>query len=138
MPLLLEIITPEAKACSQEVDTIALPTVTGEIGILPGHIPLITLLAPGEATITRKGKQTYWAIDKGFAHVSNDTVTLLTEAAAPADAIDLSAVTEAQTRAEKALELARRHDKDPVEIEQLETIIRFAIVQKLAKRRRRN
>ena len=76
------------------------------------------------------------AVDKGFARILGDKVSIITEAAIDEKKIDLSAVKAAQERAEKALAEARaRTDKDidPAELEKLEQIIRFAVVQKLVK-----
>ena len=56
--LLLEIVTPEAKTFSEEVDMVVLPGVEGELGILPLHVPLMTRLLPGEVRILQGGKQT--------------------------------------------------------------------------------
>lgn len=137
MSLLLEIVTPEKKVYDEEIDSVVLPTVDGEIGILPGHIPLITLLAPGELIVSREDQTEHLAIDKGLAQILNNKVAVLTEGAIDVEAIDLSLVTEAQNRAEKALEKARKSKIDPARIEELETIVRFSLAQKLAKEKQR-
>ena len=133
MSLLLEIVTPEKKVYDEEIDSVILPTVEGEICILPGHIPLITLLNPGNLIVTRKDQVTCLAVDKGLAQVLNDKVAVLTEGAIDVKAIDLTSVIEAQNRAEEALKKARESKIDPAEIEELETVIRFSLAQKLAK-----
>jgi F-type H+-transporting ATPase subunit epsilon len=138
MAITLEIITPEKRVYRDTVDTVVLPTRQGEIGILPGHIPLLTIIEPGELQVTKAGQLDALAVDKGFARILGDTVSVVTEAAINVEAIDLSAVREAQERAEKALREAREQkDFDPVEIERLESITRFAIAQQLAKGRKR-
>lgn len=138
MAITLEIITPEKRVYRDTVDTVVLPTRQGEIGILPGHIPLLTIIEPGELQVTKAGHLDALAVDKGFARILGDTVSVVTEAAINVEAIDLSAVREAQERAEKALREAReKKDFDPVEIERLESITRFAIAQQLAKGRKR-
>lgn len=137
MPLILQIVTPEKEVYSQKVNSVVLPTQEGEIGILPGHIPLLTLLAAGELQVTKeKGELEFLAVDKGFAEIQGDQVTVLTEAAIDIQSIDLSEVEEAQRRAEAALEEAENSDMDPEEIERLEAQIRFSIAQQLAKKRR--
>lgn len=134
MALKLEIVTPEKVVYSETVNEVVLPTKQGEIDILPGHQPLLTMVEGGE--VTAKGASVeYLAIDKGFAQIRNDTVSILTEAAIDTVNIDLSLVEEAQKRAEEALRKAREENVDPAQIEQLEQVVRFAIVQKLAKKR---
>ncbi len=136
MPLTLQIITPERVVYSDTVDTVVLPTVQGEIGILPGHQPLLTMLAPGELDVTKAGQTQFLAVDKGFARVLGDTVSVLTEAAIDVAQIDPDAAAAAQARAEQALAEARlRKEVDPAELEKLEAVTRFAVAQQLVKRR---
>lgn len=137
MPLKLEIVTPEGNVYSEEIDYVVLPTLNGEVGILPGHIPLLTMINPGELKVTRAGQEESLAVDKGFARVLGDTVSVLTEAAIKIEHIDIKAVEEAEYRAQKALEEARfRKDIDPAEIQRLEAIARFSIAQRLSKQRK--
>ena len=137
MPIQLEIVTPEEKVYDETVDSVTLPTVQGEIGILPGHIPLLAGLQPGEIQLTAGGNTENLAIDKGFAQILGDKVSVLTEGAINVEQIDLSAITDARSRAEKALAEAAKMGMDPAEVERLETIVRFSIIQRLAKERRR-
>ena len=77
MSLTLEIVTPEAKVYSDTIDSVVIPTVEGEIGILPGHIPLLTQIDSGELRVS-KGTTTLWlAIGGGFAQIDGDTVRVL-------------------------------------------------------------
>lgn len=133
----LHIVTPEAEVYRKEVDAVVLPTLDGEIGILPGHIPLMTAIAPGELSAVRNGVTTSFAVDKGFAQVVSDRVAILSEGAVDVESIDLDAVDEIQINAEKALAKARDQERDPAEIEHLETRVRFAIVQRLMKTKQR-
>ncbi len=136
MPLLLEIVTPERKVFSGEVETVVLPAPQGEIGILPQHIPLLTLMEPGELRITAGGQTTNLAVDKGFIQVLGDKVAVLTEAAIDVQKIDARSVEEARRRAEQALEEARQKGEDPAVLEELQTKARFALAQRLAKEKR--
>lgn len=136
MPLTLEIVTPEKKVYSDTVDSVVLPTVQGEINVLPGHQPLMGVLVAGELEATRSGNREYLAVDKGFIRVLHDTVSVITEAAINVVDIDLSAVEEARSRAEKALEAASQLKLDPEEVERLEATARFAIAQQLVKKKR--
>lgn len=136
MSLKLEIVTPEGVVFSEEVDSVVLPTVMGQTGILPHHIPLLSQLVSGELHVDRDGKREYLAVDKGFARVLGNCLSVLTEAAITLTDIDLGKVEEAQRKAELALEEAKNHPHlDPLEIEKLEAVIRFSLAQKLVKRR---
>lgn len=136
MSLLLEIVTPESKVYSDQVDSVVVPTVEGELGILPGHIPILAMLNPGELVVSSSAKTEYLAVDKGFAQILGDKVSILTDGAINIEEIDLAAVEEAQIRAEKALAETETSTIDPVELEKLETIVRFSVAQKLAKQKR--
>ncbi len=136
MPLQLEIVTPEEKVYDESVDSVTLPTVEGEVGILPGHIPLLASLRPGEIHLTSGGTTENLAIDKGFAQILGDKVSVLTEGAINVEQIDLSAITDARVRAEQALADAEKKGMDPAEVERLEAIVRFSIAQRLSKQRR--
>ena len=133
MPIKLEIVTPVEKVYSETVDSVVLPTSSGEVGILPGHIPLITEILAGELAVTKECDLDLLAVDNGFAEVIGDTVSVLTEAAVDIEDIDLASVEEAKRRAEEALKAAEGQDLDPDEILALEAKVRFALVQQLAK-----
>ncbi|HEX2853233.1 MAG TPA: ATP synthase F1 subunit epsilon [Opitutaceae bacterium] len=135
MPLTLEIVTPEARVYSEIIDTVVIPTIEGEVGILPGHIPLLTQVDHGELRVT-KGSTTQWlAVGGGFAQVSGDKVSILAERAIVEDKIDESAVEAAMKRAETQLKEAA--NLDPAEFEHLQNLIRFSGTQLALKRRRR-
>ncbi|MFP4166056.1 MAG: ATP synthase F1 subunit epsilon [Opitutales bacterium] len=136
MALTLEIITPDDKVLSTEADQVVLPTEMGETGILPGHVPLVTRLVPGQLVVFNGETRELVAIDQGFAKVMGDTVSVLTEAAIDVQDIDLSQVEAAQQRAEEALRAAEEEGKDPEEVERLESHVQFLIAQKLTKGRR--
>ena len=132
MPLTLEIVTPERKVLSEEVDHVVLPTEAGgEIDVLPGHIPLMAMIEPGELRYYKGNQSESIAIDKGFIEVIGDVVSVLTEAAIEVDEIDTSSLQEAQARAQQALEEARRSGEDPEVLEQLETKARFTVLQQI-------
>jgi F-type H+-transporting ATPase subunit epsilon len=135
MALTLEIVTPEARVYSATIDSVVIPTVEGEVGILPGHIALLTQVADGELRVT-KGSETHWlAVGGGFAEVSDDHVRVLAERAITEDKIDEGAVEAALKRAEASI--ADAVNADPAEFEHLQGMIRFAGVQLALKRRRR-
>lgn len=136
MSLTLEIVTPEKKVYSDTVDSVVLPTARGEINVLPGHQPLMSLLVSGELETSRNGQHEYLAVDNGFVRVLNDTVSVMTEGAIDVQEINLAEVEEARKRAERALATAAELKLDPAEVERLEATARFAIAQQLAKKRR--
>jgi F-type H+-transporting ATPase subunit epsilon len=135
MSLTLEIVTPEAKVYSDTIDSVVIPTVEGEIGILPGHIPLLAQIAQGELRVS-KGTATEWlAVGGGFAQVDGDIVRVLAENAITEEKIDETAVETAMKRAEDQLKEAK--NMDPQQYEHLQSLIRYAGVQLAVKRRRR-
>lgn len=134
MPLILEIVTPENRAYSNTVDGVVVPTTTGEIGVLPGHIPLLTQVAPGELRVTREGKTENLAVGRGFAQISADKVSVLAESAIEEEKIDEKAVEDAMRRAQEAL--AGKEDLEPAELERLEGVVRFAVAQLRVKKKK--
>ena len=83
----LEIVTPEAKVFSDDVDMVTLTGLEGEMGILPQHMPLMTQLVAGEI-IVNKGKETFsLAVGDGFVQVTGDRVSILTDMAISAENI---------------------------------------------------
>lgn len=134
MSLTLEIVTPEERAYSDSADHVVIPTTTGEVGVLAGHIPLLTQVEPGELRLYRNGELHYLAVGKGFAQVTGNKVSVLAESAIREEKIDESAVEEAMKRAQEALSGA---DLDPAEVERLESVVRFSVAQLLVKQRRR-
>ena len=132
--LLLEIVTPEAKTFSDEVDMVVLPGVEGELGILPMHVPLMTRLLPGEVRILQGGKETDLVVGTGFVEVSQTQVSILTDMARSDSDIDEAAAEDAVKRAE-----ARAQDKDlnSEEVAEIEGAIARSLAQLKFKRRRR-
>jgi F-type H+-transporting ATPase subunit epsilon len=101
--LKLEIVTPEAKIYSDDVDLVTLTGVEGEMGIMPNHVPLMTQLCAGEI-VAQKGPDTiFLAVGDGFVQVTGDRVAILTDMAIKADNIDEAQAQEALRRAEARL-----------------------------------
>ena len=135
MALTLEIVTPEARVYSDTIDTVVIPTVDGEIGIFPGHIPLLTQVEHGELRVTKGTSVLFLAVGGGFAQISGDKISVLAEHAITEEKIDEKAAEQAMHRAELAMKEAK--DMDPNEFEHLQTMVRFAGTQLAIKRRRR-
>jgi F-type H+-transporting ATPase subunit epsilon len=104
MPLLLEIVTPERLAYSDTVDAVVLPGSEGELGVLPHHAPLVSMLGVGELRIRKDGAEESFAIVGGFLQVRPDKVVVMAEMADMASEIDLEKAEEARREAERALE----------------------------------
>ena len=131
----LEIVTPEARAYSDDVELVVLPAVEGEMGVYPQHIPLITQLKPGELIVTKDGKQIALAVGEGFVEVTAEKVSVLVDMALQESEIDEKAVEEAIARAEARLKEQHIGDEESA-------LVQAAIAKSLAqlhvKRRRRN
>ena len=101
--LKLEIVTPEAKTYSDDVEMVTLPGVEGEMGIYPMHVPLMTQTVSGEVMVRKGGQDLYLAVGEGFVEITGDRVAILTDMAITADAIDEAQAEEARKRAEARL-----------------------------------
>jgi len=104
MPILLEIVTPERLAYSDSVDAVVLPGIEGELGVLPHHAPLVSMLGVGELRIRKGGTEESFAIAGGFLQVRPDKVVVMAETADLASEIDLEKAQEARREAERTLE----------------------------------
>ena len=104
MPILLEIVTPERLAYSDTVDAVVLPGSEGELGVLPHHAPLLSMLGVGELRIRKGGAEESFAIVGGFLQVRPDRVVVMAETADMASEIDLEKAQQARREAEQALE----------------------------------
>jgi F-type H+-transporting ATPase subunit epsilon len=102
--LRLEIVTPDAVACDEDVEMVTLPGVEGQLGIYPGHTPLVTQIVPGEIIVQTHGKEALLAVGEGLVRITNTHVAILTDMAIPADRIDEAKVEEARARAAARLE----------------------------------
>lgn len=101
--LKLEIVTPEAKVFSEDVEMVTLPGVEGELGIYPQHVPLMTQIAPGEVVVRKNGEDFFLAVGEGFVEIAADHVSVLADMAISVENIDEAQVEEARRRAEARL-----------------------------------
>lgn len=85
----LEIVTPTKTAFAEQVSEVTLPGTLGEMGILPGHLPLIATLKPGEIVARSSAGPRYLAVGSGFAQVLPDRVRVLVDACSGVDEIDV-------------------------------------------------
>jgi F-type H+-transporting ATPase subunit epsilon len=134
MPTLkLEIVTPTGEIFSGDVDSVLLPAVEGEIGVLPQHEKLITELKAGELRIVQKGQTQILAIGEGFAEITGDSVGVLTDGAVNEKDIDEQAAQEAVKRAE---DLLKGNTLQGEELEATQAMLARSLVQINVKRRR--
>jgi len=101
MPLKCIIVTPEQTVEDRPADFVALPLYDGELGVAPGHTPMIGRLGYGELRIVHEGQTARFYVDGGFAEVADDVVSVLTNNAVPAKQVD-PAKAQAQLEAAKA------------------------------------
>ena len=104
MPMNLEIVTAERQVYSDEVDMVIAPGFDGQLGILPMHAPLMTMLKPGELTVKKSGEEDmYVAVSGGFMEVLGNKVSVLADACERSDEIDEQRAEEAIQRAQDRL-----------------------------------
>ena len=133
MPIHLEIVTAERLVLSDDVDQVNAPTKDGRVGILPRHMPLLTVLTEGELSIIKGGVRTEFAVFGGFMEVLPDRVTILADACDRSDEIDLERAEDAKRRAEERL-ASRKSNQD---MALAEADLRRALMQiKMAKVRK--
>ena len=99
----LDIVTAERVVFSDEVDIVVAPGIEGQLGILPHHAPLMTMLQPGELLIRKGREEFYLAISGGFLEVRPDRVVILADAAERVEEIDIARAEEAKRRAQERL-----------------------------------
>ena len=115
--LKLEIVTPEGRAYSDDVAMVVLPSIEGEIGVYPAHVPLMTQLSPGELRIVKDGKTTELVVGTGFIEVTGESVSVLTDSALGEEQIDENSTEEAIKRAQAALKDKNLSADDTAEVE---------------------
>jgi len=101
--LKLEIVTPEAKTYSEDVEMVTLPGIEGEMGIYPMHVPLMTQIVAGELSVRKDGRDYFLAVGEGFVEITADKVAIMTDMAIRAEQIDEAKAEEARKRAEARL-----------------------------------
>jgi F-type H+-transporting ATPase subunit epsilon len=132
--LKLEIITPEKKVYSEDVEMVTLPGIEGEMGIYPNHVPLMTQLVAGEVSVRKDGQPYYLAVGDGFVEIKGDRVSILTDMAVGDEDIDEAKAEEARKRAE-----ARLADKlEDEEVAAINASLAHSLAQLKVKRRQRH
>ena len=131
--LRLEIVTPDSKAYSEDVEMVTLPGVEGEMGIYPEHVPLLTQIVPGEIIARRGNKEEFLAVGDGFAEITGERVAVMADMAILAQNIDEAKAEEARKRAEARL--AEQLDDEEAAI--VNAALAHSLAQLKVKRRNR-
>jgi F-type H+-transporting ATPase subunit epsilon len=136
--LKLDIVTAERIVFSEEVDTVIAPGVEGQLGILPHHAPLMTILQAGELVVRRENKEDVLAISGGFLEVRPDRVIVLADSAERAEEIDLARAEAAKKRAEERLRERKLEglDETRAEASLRRAITRISVAEKIRRRRK--
>ena len=130
----LEIITAERQVFSDDVNSVVAPGVDGELGVLPHHAPLITMLKPGEVLIRKDNEETFLFVSGGFLEIRPDKIIILADACERADEIDIERAEAAKHRAEERLK-TRTPETDVAQTQA--ALLRALIRLQVAERRRR-
>ena len=131
--LKLEIVTPDARIYSEDVDMVTLPGVEGEMGIYPMHVPLMTQIVAGEMSVRKDGRDFFLAVGEGFAEITGERVAILTDMAIKAENIDEAKAEEARKRAESRM--AEKLDEEQAAL--VSAALAHSIAQLKVKRRQR-
>ena len=135
MPKLkFEMVTAERMVYSDDVDVVIAPGVEGQLGILPNHASLLTMLQPGELVVRKEGEETEMFVSGGFLEVMQNRVTLLADVAERAEEIDVARAEEAKRRAEEQIKQA----PPEMDLAVAEAALRRALARiKIAERRKK-
>jgi F-type H+-transporting ATPase subunit epsilon len=131
-----EIVSPAGVSTAEQVDQVVIPTTTGEIGVLPQHEPVMTMLEPGELAVINDGKTVYAAVGEGFAQITPGRISILTDMVTRESEIDEDAVAKAIERAQTAL--ANAANMSDEEAAGLEAGLKRNLAMLGVKRRRRS
>lgn len=132
--LKFEIVTAERVVYSDEVDVVIAPGIEGQMGILPSHAPLMTMLQPGELVVRKDGGETPMFVSGGFLEVMQNRVTVLADVAERAEEIDVARAEEAKGRAEERL---KEHIPE-MDLARAEAALRRSLMRlKIAERKRK-
>lgn len=125
MPFPLRLVTPEKISWEGEVDSLVVPAFQGQLGILPGHTPLLAQLTEGVVKLRVKGEERLLAVSGGFVEVVKDHVSLFAESAELTDEIDAERALQAAAKARAEL---KSHSGDRLDA-QAEAALRRALAR---------
>ena len=134
MPIQCEILTQERQLFNDTADIVVLPGLEGQMGVLPNHSPLLTVLGFGEVVVRSGGEEEFFAIGGGFAEVQPDRIIILADSAEQAEEIDIERAEEARQRAVQSM--ADGVPDDPLRYAQIEAALKRAQIRIDVARRR--
>lgn len=120
----VNVVTPDGPVYESDVEMVSTKAQTGELGILPGHIPMVAPLEIGAVRMKNDGKTELVAVSGGFLEVRPDTVTVLAQTAEKSEDIDVERAIRAKERAEQRL---REKQQENVDFSRAELALRRAI-----------
>ena len=125
----LEVVTPERRVLAEPVDMVTVPGLGGELGILPGHTPLISELQTGVLTYVQDGKSSQMHVSGGFVEVRDDHVSVLPEIAERPDEIDAERARKAKEKREKQLNAfsGSEEDLERVRVKLMRSLVRLQL-----------
>jgi F-type H+-transporting ATPase subunit epsilon len=135
----LEIVTAERMVYSEDVEAVIAPGIEGQLGILPHHAPLMTILQSGELRVKRGADEDILAISGGFLEVRPDRVIILADSAERAEEIDEARAEAAKQRAEQRLKergITPGLDEARVEAALRRAMARLTVAEKVKRRRK--
>ncbi len=137
--LRLEIVTAERQIFADDVNVVIAPGIEGQLGILPHHAPLMTMLQPGELIAKKNGEEIYLFISGGFLEVRPDKVIILADACERSDEIDIARAEEAKQRAQERLQSqSPTMDHARAEIALRRSLTRLRVAERIRKKQRPN
>src|SRR5437660_208002 len=132
--LKLEIVTPEQRTYSADVDYVELPGMAGDMGVYPNHVPLLTEIVPGELKVTNDGQDFVLAVGSGVAEITGQSVSVMTDMAVKESDIDEAEVEAAIKRAQHAMS----ENMNAEETAAVQATLLKSLAQLKVKRRRRS
>jgi len=133
----LEVVGAERLVFSGDVEKVVAPGAQGQLGLLPHHAPLMTMLDPGELMVTQDGNEICIAVTGGFMEVRPDHIIVLADAAERADEIDIERAEEARRRAEERLQdQVTGIDLAKAEVALKRSLLRLKAAERMGGRRR--
>lgn len=137
-PIKLDIVSAERLVYSDEVDMVIAPGVEGQLGILPHHAHLMTMLEPGELLVKKGGSELCLVVSGGFMEVRPDKITILADTAERAEEIDVTRAEEARRRAAERLQRPTSGiDTERVEAALRHSLARLKAAERIKKRKPR-
>ncbi len=120
----VSVVTPDGLVYESDVEMVSTKAQSGELGILPGHIPMVAPLQIGAVRLKNDGKTELVAVSGGFLEVRPEKVTILAQSAEQSDEIDLDRAKRAKDRAEQRLQT---HKQDHVDFRRAELALQRAL-----------